>query len=185
MKKNNINIVRIIGGRLRRRQINFPSLDGLRPTSDRIRETLFNWLGQELDGQVCLDLFAGSGALGFEAVSRGAARVVMVEKDKSAIHCLRQNQQLLSAVEAEIHHTDALNYLQQTAERFDLIFLDPPFALDLLPVLLPVAREKLKPSGLLYVESGCVPDLEGWEVYRQGRGGGVHYLLLEMQEPGL
>lgn len=185
VKKNNVNTVRIIGGRLRRRQITFPSLGGLRPTSDRIRETLFNWLGQELDGLVCLDLFAGSGALGFEAVSRGAARVVMVEKDKSAAHSLRQNQQSLSATEAEIHHADALGYLQHTAEQFDLILLDPPFLLDLLPVLLPLAREKLKPGGLLYVEAGSLPDLDGWYVYRQGRGGAVHYLLLEMQEPAL
>ena len=183
--KNSANKVRIIGGRLRRRQITFPVLDGLRPTSDRVKETLFNWLGQELDGQVCLDLFAGSGALGFEAVSRGASRVVMVERDKNVVHCLRQNRQQLSAIEAEIHHTDALAYLRQSTEQFDLILLDPPFALDLLPVLLPQVRGKLKPGGLLYVEAGCLPDLNGWSVRRQSKAAAVHYLLLEIQNPGL
>src|SRR5512147_591697 len=103
--------VRIVGGRWRSRLLEVPERPGLRPTPDRVRETLFNWLGQRLDGCVCLDLFAGSGALGFEAASRGAARVVMVETDRAALAALRASRERLAASEVEIVAGDALEYL--------------------------------------------------------------------------
>lgn len=175
------NKVRIIGGSLRRRHIVFPSIEGLRPTPDRVRETLFNWLGQELDGQDCLDLFAGSGALGFEAASRGARRVVMVELNRVAVESLRTNQRQLAVQSIEIRQTDAQLYLSGTSDIFDLILLDPPFHLNLLPKLLPQVRSKLKPDGFLYIESGTLPDLTEWQVIRQGKAGVVHHLLLKQR----
>ena len=123
-----MNSLRIIGGRYRRRILRFPDSEGLRPTPDRVRETLFNWLGQELDGERCLDLFAGSGALGFEAASRGAAHVVMVEQAPKVLAALQENAKMLrDPPGVEIIRGDALQYLASTKSKFDLIFLDPPF----------------------------------------------------------
>src|SRR6187455_1828353 len=119
------NRVRIIAGAWRSRLVHFPDAPGLRPTPDRVRETLFNWLGQRLDGVVALDLFAGSGALGFEALSRGAARVVMVESDRAVLSALRESARALDAKDAEIVAGDALKYLERTAEKFDVVFIDP------------------------------------------------------------
>ena len=116
-----------MGGAWRSRLIAVPSRPGLRPTPDRVRETLFNWLGQDLAGMQCLDLFAGSGALGFEAASRGAARVVMVECDRSALAALRATRTALNAAQVEIVAGDASAFLAASNERFDLVFLDPPF----------------------------------------------------------
>src|ERR1700682_2440780 len=123
----NRNRVRIIGGQWRSRLIKFPPAAQLRPTPDRVRETLFNWLGQRLDGLTCLDLFAGSGALGFEAASRGAARVVMVENDRQAFGALGGYKDLLRATQVELVFGDALDYLRRSKEAFDVVFLDPPF----------------------------------------------------------
>jgi 16S rRNA (guanine966-N2)-methyltransferase len=121
------NELRIIGGTWRSRKIRFPDAPGLRPTPDRQRETLFNWLGQDMEGLSCLDLYAGSGALGFEAASRGAARVVLVERSAAACQALKQNCALLDARAVEVVHTDASRFLAGTAEAFDLVFVDPPF----------------------------------------------------------
>ena len=121
------NQVRIVAGRWRGRKLSFPDASGLRPTPDRIRETLFNWLAPLLPGACCLDLFAGSGALGFEAASRGAARVVMVDRNADIVRHLRLNQQLLCADEIEILQQDAARYLSGGSGQFDLVFLDPPF----------------------------------------------------------
>ena len=118
------NRVRIIGGQYRRRLLDFPGTEGLRPTPDRVRETLFNWLGQDLPGWVCLDLFAGSGALGFEAASRGAARVIMIERDAKAFHALERNRATLGAGQLDLLRVDALAWLANNRETFDLIFLD-------------------------------------------------------------
>src|SRR6187399_1285371 len=125
------NRVRIIAGKWRSRIVKFPAAAALRPTPDRVRETLFNWLGQRLDGLACLDLFAGSGALGFEALSRGAARVVMVEASRESARNLSDNALALGATDLEIVPGDALSYLARTAESFDVAFLDPPYASDL------------------------------------------------------
>lgn len=121
------NELRIIGGHWRSRKLKFPASPGLRPTSDRIRETLFNWLRQDLEGLSCLDLYAGSGALGFEAASRGAKRVVAVESSAETCAALRQNCALLEAEQFEVVQRDVERYLTGHAESFDVVFLDPPF----------------------------------------------------------
>lgn len=176
------NKVRIIAGKYRRRLLAFPDVDGLRPTPDRVRTTVFNWLGQALDGAVCLDLFAGSGALGFEAASRGARRVVMVERDRKAAAMLKEARTTLRAEEVEVLVADALSYLRSTRETFDLIFLDPPFSLELLPRLLPLLPPLLKAGGRVYAEAGRWPALEGWQVIKQDQAGAVRYGLLARQD---
>src|SRR6201987_3699494 len=120
------NRVRIIGGRWRRRVIRFPPAAQLRPTPDRVRETLFNWIGQRLDGLEALDLFAGSGALGFEALSRGAARVVMVERDRRVAEGLREAARELEAKAAHVVQGEALAFLARDTASYDVVFLDPP-----------------------------------------------------------
>ncbi|MBB5017396.1 16S rRNA (guanine966-N2)-methyltransferase [Chitinivorax tropicus] len=177
------NKVRIIGGEWKRRQLAFPDQDGLRPTSDRVRETLFNWLGQDLTGLSCLDVFAGSGALGLEAASRLAKRVQMVEMSREVVQAIRQNVQWLSANNVEVVQADAVRFLTQCRDQFDVIFLDPPFKSDLLARTLPLAAACAKPEGVIYVESATVPDLPtGWQIRRQGKAGAVHYLLLEQRD---
>jgi 16S rRNA (guanine966-N2)-methyltransferase len=171
--------VRIIGGQYRRRLLDFPDADGLRPTPDRVRETLFNWLGQDLPGWTCLDLFAGSGALGFEAASRGAARVIMIERDARAIRALEHNRATLGASQLDILRVDALAWLANNRETFDLILIDPPFDSGLAaPVLADLARH-LKPGGHAYVEQGStVVAPPGLIIHRSGRAGRSHFALL-------
>ena len=173
------NSVRIIGGECRSRVLHFPDLPDLRPTPDRVRETLFNWLGQRLDGLVCLDAFAGSGALGFEAVSRGAARVVMLEPERRAHEALLKNAQALKLATVEVLRRNAQSYLSGPGERYDLIFLDPPFASDLLPSILPLAATRLAPDGRIYVESPRPLAPVDMVVLRAGRAGQSHFCLLE------
>lgn len=179
MRQPGSNQVRIIGGRWRRRLLHFPDLPGLRPTPDRVRETLFNWLGQRLDGLRCLDLFAGSGALGFEAASRGAHEVVMVERDRRACAVLRRNRELLGAEAVEVVEADGLAWLAGPRGRFDVVFLDPPFQAGLLGPALALTATRLAPGGKIYAEFGDRPDLEGWQVLREGRAGMSHFCLLE------
>ncbi len=121
------NQVRLIGGDFRRRRLHFPDAPGLRPTPDRVRETLFNWLGQDLTGMACLDAFAGSGALGFEAASRNASRVVMLESSRETVEVLKKNQEMLNARQVEIVQADAMSWMKRSQARFDLVLLDPPF----------------------------------------------------------
>ena len=181
--------IRIIGGDWKRTPLPVLDLDGLRPTPDRVRETLFNWLGQRLDGLRCLDLFAGSGGLGFEAASRGAARVVMVERSARAAAQLRSNQARLGARMIEIAEADALRLAANLAPgSFDVVFLDPPFGdTALLERSLELAAPLVAPDGWLYVESGeqidpaARPALAGWSVVREGRAGAVHYHLLQRE----
>jgi len=176
--------VRIIGGSLRSRLVEVPDLPGLRPTPDRVRETLFNWLGQDLDGLACLDLFAGSGALGFEAASRGAARVVMVERDAAARAALASNRARLGAAQVEIVGTDALAFLEGSRESFDVVFLDPPFRQNLLPAILGRLAARLAPGGRVYVEAPQPLTAPGWRELRRSRAGQVHYQLLQPQDQG-
>jgi 16S rRNA (guanine966-N2)-methyltransferase len=174
------NRVRIIGGAWRSRVIHFPARPGLRPTPDRVRETLFNWLGQTLDGRRCLDLFAGSGALGFEAASRGAAQVVMVERDADACRALEANARLLDARTVEVVRADGLEFAAIGGPRYDVVFLDPPFGADVLPQLLRQLPQRLAPAALVYVESPMKLQLEaGWTMWRNGRAGHVNYHLLQ------
>jgi len=175
-----MNTVRIIGGSLRRRLLRFPDGEGLRPTPDRVRETLFNWLGQDLDGWRCLDLFAGSGALGFEAASRGAASVVMVEKMPRALAALRENHEVLHKPPAvEIVGGDALQYLVSAKTKFDLIFVDPPYKNGWIERLEPLLPPALNEDGAIYVEAEyAIASLGGWRTTRRGRAGDVHFHLL-------
>ncbi|MFT4068559.1 16S rRNA (guanine(966)-N(2))-methyltransferase RsmD [Paraburkholderia sp.] len=180
--------IRIIGGDWKRTPLPVLDLDGLRPTPDRVRETLFNWLGQRLDGQHCLDLFAGSGALGFEAASRGAARVLMVERNARAAGQLRANQQRLSARMIEIVEADGLRLAANLAPgSFDVVFLDPPFDADLLGKALAVAAPLVAAGGFLYVEAGDALEpgsyapLARWDIVRQGKAGAVHFHLLQRE----
>ena len=180
--------IRIIGGDWKRTPLPVLDLDGLRPTPDRVRETLFNWLGQRLDGQRCLDLFAGSGALGFEAASRGAARVLMVERHGKAAGQLRANQARLAPNTIEVAEADALRLAASLAAgSFDVVFLDPPFGSDLLGRALELATPLVSAEGFLYVEAGDAldvaqtPALAGWTIVRQGKAGAVHYHLLQRE----
>jgi 16S rRNA (guanine966-N2)-methyltransferase len=181
-----LNSVRIIGGDYRRRVLKFPDSEGLRPTPDRVRETLFNWLGQELDGLHCLDLFAGSGALGFEAASRGAARVVLVEQAPKVLVALRENHEILQKPAAmEIIRADALQYLASTTSKFDLIFLDPPFKKGWIARLEPLLPGASKEDTVLYVEAETnIESLGDWRTVRHGRAGEVHYHLLRRDTGG-
>src|SRR6267378_1544883 len=145
--------VRIIGGEHRGRRIAVADRPGLRPTPDRVRETLFNWLGQRLDGLACLDLFAGSGALGFEAASRGAARVLMVENDRAAFQSLAQAKSLLGADHIELVFEDAMQYLARSGETFDVVFLDPPFRQNALAAVLERLPARLAAGARVYVEA--------------------------------
>ncbi|HXI38178.1 MAG TPA: 16S rRNA (guanine(966)-N(2))-methyltransferase RsmD [Burkholderiales bacterium] len=172
--------VRIIGGEHRGRRIAVADRPGLRPTPDRVRETLFNWLGQRLDGLACLDLFAGSGALGFEAASRGAARVVMVEKDRAAFVALEKIKDLLKSASVEIHFGDAFEYLARGDARFDVVFLDPPFGQNALATALERLPARLAPAARVYVEAPEPVELPApWRELRRSRAGQVSYQLLE------
>ncbi len=173
------NRVRIIGGIWRSRILRFPDVDGLRPTPDRVRETVFNWLGQDLSGRHCLDLFAGSGALGFEALSRGAASVTMVERDPRAFRGLKENAALLGAPRLNLVCGDAIEFLRRASERFDVVFLDPPFGEPLAEGTWPLLLGWLREDGLLYLESGVeFRGSPGLETLKHGQAGAVHYHLL-------
>ncbi|MBU3693429.1 MAG: 16S rRNA (guanine(966)-N(2))-methyltransferase RsmD [Rhodocyclaceae bacterium] len=191
--------LRIIGGQWRRRRLPIVAVEGLRPTSDRVRETLFNWLGQYLSGLRCLDLFAGSGALGLEAASRGAATVALVEADPRAARQLLAHCATLHAGPAvRVLQGDALQFLLQPrllhgpdpspdadpAPAFDVVFLDPPYALGLLPHCLAALPPLLAPDARVYIEDAA-PLLapEGWELLREDRAGRVHYGLLRCTLP--
>lgn len=172
--------LRIIGGEWRSRLIDFPSIPGLRPTPDRVRETLFNWLGQRLDGLVCLDLFAGSGALGFEAASRGAAHVTLVERDPRAVAALERSARLLQAPGLEIVRADALEFVALSPRRYDIVFLDPPFGQGWLPRIHAALPRVLAPGALVYAEAEAeAPPPADWRCRRHRQAGQVHYHLFE------
>jgi 16S rRNA (guanine(966)-N(2))-methyltransferase RsmD len=173
------NEVRIVGGAWRSRRIRFAPSEDLRPTPDRVRETLFNWLGQDLTGIACLDLFAGSGALGFEAASRGASKVVMVERDRTAYASLKSNKEALAAAQVKLVRSDALEFLREDSGLYDVIFLDPPFATDYGPRLLSLLPARMALGAKLYYESAKLMSWpSGWKVYREGRAGQVHFQLV-------
>ena len=177
----NRNRVRIIGGQWRSRLVKFPPAAQLRPTPDRVRETLFNWLGQRVDGLSCLDLFAGSGALGFEALSRGASRVVMVDSDRAIAAALRESARELGAAGAEVVQRDALEFLGAGGEKFDLAFVDPPYASGLVPRVMEELPARLKPAARVYVESPSSLELAPpWRALREDRAGAVRYALYEL-----
>jgi 16S rRNA (guanine966-N2)-methyltransferase len=188
--------VRLIGGRWKRTPLTVPVVAGLRPTPSRVRETLFNWLGQDLSGWRVLDAFAGTGALGFEAASRGAESVSLLEREPMLIRSLRATQAKLAADQVQIVQADALTWmgrLSGTAPSFDLVLLDPPFDADLFEAALLAACRCVPNGGWIYLEApeafseateliGAVP---GLRVHRQGRAGTVHYHLFQRVEGGL
>ena len=143
-----------------------------------MRETLFNWLGQDLSGCACLDLYAGSGALGFEAASRGAARVVLVERDRGALAALEKSRAVLGATEVEIVAGDADAYLGRAAERFDVVFLDPPFRQNVVPPLLERLTRVLGRQARVYIESESPVAAAGWQELKRDKAGQVSYQLL-------
>jgi len=179
------NRVRIVGGEWRSRLVRFAERPGLRPTPDRVRETLFNWLGQDLTGLSVLDLYAGSGALGFEAASRGARRVVMIERDPASVRSLRENCAVLAAAQVEVVRADALEFMRSARAQFDVIFLDPPFADAPWSALFERLPTRLAAEGVAYCESGARLEIpEGWALYRQGHAGQVNYALLKRTPHG-
>lgn len=178
--------VRIIAGTWRSRKLRFPEAEGLRPSPDRVRETVFNWLRDDVEGASCLDLYAGSGALGFEAASRGARRVVMVESNPQVIAGLKANCQKLEAGESvEIHHAPALAYLRGPPEQFDLVFLDPPFQKGWLESSAEalVTRGWLTSGAFLYMEAEKTYDFAAipkvLRLYRQGCAGDVAFRIYQ------
>jgi 16S rRNA (guanine966-N2)-methyltransferase len=179
------NRLRIIGGRWRGRPLEFPPVDAVRPSPDRVRETLFNWLQGTIVGARCLDLFAGSGSLGLEALSRGAAHVIFVDREPRLGRHLTATLQRLGADSAEVVVQDARAYLRSPPQPFDVVFLDPPFASDLLPeVCEALARGWLAREAWVYVECPAdrpLPALPaGWSMHRAKRAGQVGYHLLRV-----
>ena len=178
--------IRIIGEAWRGRKLAVAKQPGLRPTPDRLRETLFNWLMPVTAGSDCLDLFAGTGALGLEAASRGAQQVTLVEKQRIVAQQLRQHVQLLNAEQVQIHHNDALKFLHNTQQQFDLVFLDPPFHQNLLQPCCDLLLQNgcLKPNAYLYLEAEsswqqlALTGLEGLELLKQQQAGQSHSMLL-------
>ena len=180
--------VRIIGGSLRNSRLEVPDVPGLRPTAERVRETLFNWLAPVIEGMDCLDLCAGTGALGIEALSRGAASVQFVERDARAAQALRANLVRLKADQAPVNVTDAGSFLQQAGRAHDLVFLAPPFALDLWAALAGQLERGgwLAARAWIYVESprAVVPDLPPtWQLHREGHAGEVRFALYRRALP--
>jgi 16S rRNA (guanine966-N2)-methyltransferase len=176
--------VRLIGGLWKRSKLPVRKLEGLRPTPDRIRETLFNWLGQDLSGWRCLDAFAGSGALGFEAASRGASEVLLLEIDSAQAASLEVSRLRLKGDMISIQRADALAWMRRAArDRFELVFLDPPFDAQLRAPALAAALPLVVEGGFVYVESAkALNEAEdvpaGWQIWRQSRAGMVHFQLL-------
>ena len=160
--------------------LKFHDSEGLRPTPDRVRQTVFNLLGQDLTGKICLDLFAGTGAMGFEALSRNAKNVTMVENSSLAFKSLKQNQELLKAQNCQILNIDALQFLVSNTQKFDVIFCDPPYQKQWLTKLLPLLDGHLSDGGMVYAEAeyAIQPD-EHWQVAKHGKAGNVYYHLLK------
>lgn len=175
--------IRLIAGQWRGRKLPVRDVIGLRPTTDRVKETLFNWLAPHLAGSRCLDLFAGSGSLGFEALSRHAGHVMMVERDKGAAQQLLSNLQLLGCQQARVLQQDALQVLTGPADPFDIVFLDPPFRQDLLPQVSALLEERgwLADEALIYLErenEGEPPRLPAnWRRLKDKQAGQVCYQL--------
>jgi 16S rRNA (guanine966-N2)-methyltransferase len=182
--------VRIVGGRWRGRRIAVPPGDDLRPTPDRVRETLFNWLAPGIAGSRCLDLFAGTGALGLEAASRGAREVVLVENDREAAARLRELARVLAPSGARIVEADALAWLAGAAQPFDLVFLDPPYGAGLLEAAMAALESGgwLAPGARIYLElpaaQGPPRMPAGWTLHRSGRAGAVGYHLALVARAG-
>ena len=183
--KSQAGRLRIVAGNWRSRLLDIADVEGLRPTSERIRETLFNWLAPHLEGAKCLDLFAGTGALGLEALSRGARHATFVEQAAAAVRQLEKNIGVVgAAAAATVVQGDALQYLRNADGPFDIVFLDPPFAADLLGETCRLLDERklLVDGGLVYLELDRTQDEpalpDGWETIRSKTAGNVRYMLV-------
>ncbi|WP_282383816.1 MULTISPECIES: 16S rRNA (guanine(966)-N(2))-methyltransferase RsmD [unclassified Pseudomonas] len=181
---NGVNQLRIIGGQWRSRKLSFPDAPGLRPTPDRVRETLFNWLAPYVEGAKVLDPFAGSGALFLEALSRGAATAQALDASNVAVSSLKEHLGTLRCSNGQVQTADALRYLEtQTATPFDLVFLDPPFNHNLLPAVCALLEERqwLAADSWIYTESETAPSTLGlpgnWRLHREQKSGRVFYAL--------
>jgi 16S rRNA (guanine966-N2)-methyltransferase len=178
--------VRIIGGRFRGRTIAFPAAAELRPTPDRVRETLFNWLGQDLSGRLTLDLFAGSGALSLEAVSRGAAGAIAVDVNPALVRAIAATAATFGAEGLSTQVGDARGFLRRESRMFDVIFLDPPFATDEWGWLLPACEARLAEGGVIYAEAPrSLTPPPPLTVTRHAKAGQVHYHLLARFVPAV
>lgn len=174
--------LRIIGGQWRGRKLQFREAEGLRPTGDRIRETLFNWLAPTIEGARCLDLFAGSGALGLEALSRGAELCDFVELNRDSAREIRQHLQTLRCESGRVFDTPAGDFLRNSDARFDIVFLDPPFKRGLLSEVLPLLGQRLKPDSLVYLEHAADEFIDlpkGWVARKHKTAGQVCYGLYQ------
>ncbi len=183
MKQHKPGQLRIIAGLWRGRKLDFPTVEGLRPTSDRVRETLFNWLQMDIAGARCLDLFAGSGALGLEALSRGASEVVMVEQDHQAAQQIRSHLSKLGSNKGAVEQIDVLHYLNRPSISFDIVFLDPPYALDCLADCCQLLEKNgwLSSTAIIYLEDSSqkpAPKLPtNWQLNRSKKAGEIGYHL--------
>ena len=160
-----------------------PDVENLRPTPDRVRETLFNWLQNIIEGAKCLDLYAGTGALGFEAASRGAANVILIEQDRLLADQLAENINMLAATEVQLERADALSWLQRCTQQFDLVFLDPPFDQGLIEKSCNILRDKdcLGHKGMIYIEAERSLQLPSFlDIIKQGSAGHVKYVLAKL-----
>lgn len=183
MAVKKLNSLRINAGEWRSRVIKFPDAEGLRPTPERVRQTIFNWLGQDLTGLNCLDLFAGTGVMGFEALSRNAKSAVMVEKASPVYQAMLDNKSNLKAECAQILHMDALSFLDKNKQLFDVIFLDPPYNQAWLNKVLPLLPSHLSPQGVVYVEAEYALADDGmWQVFKHSKAGNVFYHLLKLHD---
>jgi 16S rRNA (guanine966-N2)-methyltransferase len=177
--------VRIIGGQWKRSKLPVADAPGLRPTPDRVRETLFNWLGQDLSGWRCLDAFAGSGALGFEAASRGASQVLLLERERRLARSLIETKERLKADTVQVENADALAWMARcAAASFELVFIDPPFDSETIVPALDAALRVVVEGGYIYLEAAhALPphaaEERGLRVHRQSRAGAVHFHLLQ------
>lgn len=177
------NTVRINAGEWRSRLLKFPDAEGLRPTPERVRQTIFNWLGQDMTGQHCLDLFAGTGVMGFEALSRNAKSAVMVERTPAVYKAILENKTSLKADHAQVFNMDALSFLGQSQQLFDVIFLDPPYHQGWLEKILPLLPDHLNPDGFVYAEAEyAILDNLVWQVAKQSKAGNVFYHLLKLRQ---
>lgn len=184
------NQLRIIGGQWRGRKLGFPDVDGLRPTGDRIRETLFNWLAPDIQGARCLDVFAGSGALGLEALSRGAESCLFLEKNLAAAQHLKANLHLLKADNGRVEQADSLQWLNsaQLSHGFDIVFIDPPFALNLWEAAVAALETHnwLTDEAVIYLEAPRDAQLQlpaNWHLHRDKQAGQVSYRLYHRHTP--
>jgi 16S rRNA (guanine966-N2)-methyltransferase len=187
-KLNSSNQLRIIAGKWRGRKLSFPNVDGLRPTPDRVRETVFNWLQPYLGFSHCLDLFAGSGALGFEAASRGAESVIMVEQNNTASQHLQAHSRLLNAQHCQIEAQSAQQFLSTNTAQFDVVFIDPPYQADLwTEIALQLQQTNaLADDAVIYIEFPSKSEFpvlpEQWSLLKDKQAGEVHYCLFKNEQ---